>query len=871
MALHIPLLPRLISQAVGVAELLAGQLVVGVDERGSSIGWDAPTEETFRELGGRFPELGSPARLAHRAQQVLRLAGSIDGRVATNPFATDLLDLTCKFLSAPAFPSTERIVRFAVVLALRALYRVRYSRADIDELRSAHSLLSGRFDSQQAKRERKEATRHERLLIDVLALIGSIRRGLSGANLLAYLAGFKTAPLGVRELPDGEPRRAFAEEPHWHQLHGGIPSFPTLVTLMFAQPTAIDGLDPVLGGFLPGVGMNDESNGQVTLIAGGPGTGKTTLCLALASRAAELGSVVRYVTTEESRASLETKLATSGSLTTLSKSFFGDDNFPPTGADFKIVEGHAFKTLQQLGENLLAEVRAATGFHAANLLEMPCKRIVFIDSLTTLLAHTRYDDVLSPSTRSASLLEAMSVLANREHNILQDRVVGLLQSELSDALRAEARSPNEDDGLRRKTANLLLELRSAGVSVFLVGDESAICDSGLAYLVDNVLVSGVEDSIEGHPIRYLDVAKTRLQVSHRGRHVLHLSRRDGCTVSPSLHAVIRALGERVLPAAHTGAFRQAAIWVPSDRQLLIPGVDERVDRVSDREARGLQLEKQTIMVPDGARVLIYGPGSTGKGRFAMMLALAPQVPKGAHWTSHLKHIARNERPRRTTLRSWLREARVLVVSFLYESGYYRRIIRDLATRIGYGPVSWSDWASDSLHVLDFYPGFIDAETVLARIGRELRSARLEGRPYTSVVLDGAHNVLLQYPRLERERLLWPALYRLLKSERVTTISTFTFFSPDPGLIETAEAGSGRRRDTDAGEGVWTRRTLSVSKDVFFHLLISSTDYSFRLVRKTKPRDAVEVQLSSAIDGFQLRPRSVTWMPGDFTWHGTPQY
>ena len=44
---------------------------------------------------------------------------------------------------------------------------------------------------------------------------------------------------------------------------------------------------------------------------------------------------------------------------------------------------------------------------------------------------------------------------------------------------------------------------------------------------------------------------------------------------------------------------------------------------------------------------------------------------------------------------------------------------------------------------------------------------------TCVVIDGIHNVFLQFPEIEKYGLFWPQLYSALRSRKVTTISTHT--------------------------------------------------------------------------------------------------
>lgn len=91
--------------------------------------------------------------------------------------------------------------------------------------------------------------------------------------------------------PRGEPARPIAEVD---------------VESARAQPTGVEELDRVLGGGLV--------PGAVVLLAGEPGVGKSTLLLDVASRAAQHGRTVLYVTAEESAAQVRLRAERIGAL-----------------------------------------------------------------------------------------------------------------------------------------------------------------------------------------------------------------------------------------------------------------------------------------------------------------------------------------------------------------------------------------------------------------------------------------------------------------------------------------------------------------------------------------------------------------------------
>ncbi len=61
-------------------------------------------------------------------------------------------------------------------------------------------------------------------------------------------------------------------------------------------------------------------------------------------------------------------------------------------------------------------------------------------------------------------------------------------------------------------------------------------------------------------------------------------------------------------------------------------------------------------------------------------------------------------------------------------------------------------------------------------------------PYTGVLIDGMHNVFVQFPVLENEVNFWPQLYNMLRRRPLTVVTTHTEFE----LRENAPARTGPR-------------------------------------------------------------------------------
>jgi hypothetical protein len=81
-----------------------------------------------------------------------------------------------------------------------------------------------------------------------------------------------------------------------------------------------------------------------------------------------------------------------------------------------------------------------------------------------------------------------------------------------------------------------------------------------------------------------------------------------------------------------------------------------------------------------------------------------------------------------------------------------------------------------IEVIHLYPGHVRPNDLFNRIDWELEAADLRADPYTCVVIDGIHNVFLQFPAIEQYRLFWPQIYNALRSRPIMTITTHTTFS-----------------------------------------------------------------------------------------------
>jgi hypothetical protein len=92
---------------------------------------------------------------------------------------------------------------------------------------------------------------------------------------------------------------------------------------------------------------------------------------------------------------------------------------------------------------------------------------------------------------------------------------------------------------------------------------------------------------------------------------------------------------------------------------------------------------------------------------------------------------------------------------------------------------------------------------------------LQGWPYDGVLLDGLHNVYLQFPYLEQSEMVWPMLFQMLRTRGLTVVITHTYWSIDPGVdamrLDIEDVDSARRRAAP-----------------LLHALVQATDYRIRV-------------------------------------------
>jgi hypothetical protein len=140
----------------------------------------------------------------------------------------------------------------------------------------------------------------------------------------------------------------------------------------------------------------------------------------------------------------------------------------------------------------------------------------------------------------------------------------------------------------------------------------------------------------------------------------------------------------------------------------------------------------------------------------------------------LSHLGVSKDLFRSTPGTAFYEARTLVISFLYQASYYKALSRRL--RYAASDEEISPLPNRAIvDVISLYPGGLAPEDFLAKVENYLIAAEQRGLPYTGVLIDGIHNVFVQYPMLEYAVTFWPQLYNTLRRQGVTVVTTHTEF------------------------------------------------------------------------------------------------
>jgi KaiC/GvpD/RAD55 family RecA-like ATPase len=560
-----------------------------------------------------------------------------------------------------------------------------------------------------------------------------------------------------------------------------LPIASELINEIDGLPLPIPGSDVVLHRGL----RFAEDSGVVLRVSGRTGTGKTSVALGIAVALAPLGTRTVYLSCEEKQIDLEHRIQTLVPQNLRRLDVF--HRIEPDWFSAEYVSGNHQQKLERV-ERFLNEINATFVDHIESRWETP------------------------PGTMP------LLIVIDGIHEIF---------------------APSDKDEFQEQARGLIEKCRDTGAIVIVLSakNEQAIPDE-LDYLVD--FVAGVDfgpvkDSWE-RPVRTITIQKTRRQSSRVGTHILHISGRQGLRIAPQVAAQLDQ--------------RRNFKWV-QPRPDLVYDFLLRPQIVGGGNPRNVN---RLVEIYDRSQVLVTGLGSGGKSVFGFKL-LTTSLLKRSDLQDRLPTASEGHQPLTKPQGSLFEDATIsrfkaddeseldldmdlkstwfeptlvnrrkfLVLSFLYEADYYRELWARISPYRRTDALFRENSPRVSFDVHSFSPGYLRPEDFLTIVSQMLDKHELEGWPYDGVLIDGLHNVYLQFPLLEQSEMVWPMLFQLLRTRGLTVVTTHTYFSIDPGLnavrLDVDDVDSARRR---AGP--------------LLHALVQATDFRVRIAPENA-RDA----------------------------------
>jgi KaiC/GvpD/RAD55 family RecA-like ATPase len=342
-----------------------------------------------------------------------------------------------------------------------------------------------------------------------------------------------------------------------------------------------------------------------------------------------------------------------------------------------------------------------------------------------------------------------------------------------------------------KLYKLIESAKVPGALVILTTGETSREHIMLDYLVDVAIHLGQESMSQygTKPDRRFRLMKARHQLCAVGTHGLQIAGSKGVRFSPQINYQLdrRSIWKVGIPDKdiYKNVLRKTAVISANDNGKRAGKVQEKLGNSSHAPE-----------IFCGSNVFINGEGSGGKAALALKIAMAPSFSKTDNQVVD-------------------RDEKILVVSFLYPKEYYAEL-RNKLIRVRdreYGANVKKEWKT-RIEVIRLYPGHLKPNDLYNRIEWELESAELYGDPYTCVVIDGIHNVYLQFPEIENYTLFWPQIYNSLRSRSVMTITTHTTLS--------------LRRAIEGGSFTPSPPIDNNRSEPLRHALVQKTDFQFEI-------------------------------------------
>jgi KaiC/GvpD/RAD55 family RecA-like ATPase len=549
-----------------------------------------------------------------------------------------------------------------------------------------------------------------------------------------------------------------------HPDHSALPTASELLNELEGLPLPVEGASAIFHR-----GLRFGSRGDIVAAISGPfGAGKTSVCLSLAASLAPLGCRTLFLSCEETDGDIQLRLEEArphyvAQSTPLFR-FVSLDDVRGLRSDQRWFQAHKLRLRSSKDEsdksNVVGELKLVID-EALN--EAPL-----------------FEPFRSPADRSRLPPFARRVIViDGFHQLFREEA---------------ARGADIEHSLRE----LIDHCRDQNAVFFFTVAAGEPEMHRLEYLCDLVIELGRRgfDSPSDAATRIFKVLKARRQPAMTGAHLFHITGEKGFRVK--LNVASHADNAKTLK------------WIEPTPSVRIFIGHEHVG----------------VAIQNRGQILVYGRGSSGKAGLGLYILHRRPIDavklKLSNVSADLFETSAADQfvdgqldiPR-------FYESRTLVVSFLYQGQYYRTLGKRFptASRLQSSQSSMLEKLSAPNHAIidtiPLYPGRLTPEDFLAKVENRMRSAELRGLPYTGVLIDGIHNVFVQFPQLQDDIAFWPQLYNLLRRRGVTVVTTHTEFE----LAISSQGGGASQIDFEHA-----RKRMAPLLSV----LVSSADYRFEL-------------------------------------------
>ena len=501
--------------------------------------------------------------------------------------------------------------------------------------------------------------------------------------------------------------------------------------------------------FSGGLKMTPNS-GVVMSVSGNPGAGKTSFALALAASLSPLGIKCFYLTLEEGISEIKTRLKSIVPSFYDTISFY--KRFNMTIDDSETKEGSTIKTNEW--------------FFPAHL-----KGNSSLDDFSDFISELKLRKKDS-SKDSITNCHTLVVIDNINNLIDKNR-------------------PENNTEI----FHFIQECRRLDTFVIVLSGSEVPEITKMDYLVD-ISVS-LENrntlNVEEKPFRVFILKKSRHQLARNGAHLFHLSGEKGFRISPQIPSQLD---------------KKSPLKKQFPKDDLIINTLNLGKIYTDKLVKEKITYKSNLDIYPKSQILIHGNGSCGKAGFALKLLLTPPLrhsltskftKKDTRWLNVINNL---------TFEHPDYKRKVLVVSFLYQDDYYSELANDISKSIS---VYYPKLINPEIDCISFYPGFLSPEDLVNKITKVLDEAEFNGLPYNGLLLDGMHNVFLQFKKLQERDMIWPMLYNIFSHYDLTVVTTFTNFKVEEGLLEYGDVSP------DAS-------LMQKGQTPFLHALVKASDF-----------------------------------------------